>query len=81
MPWRKFAKHAMLNHLRITGWPRKVRPPGGSFELKSLGVRALHALVARFIDCVRKGETPDNVLRVERWTEGMLRSFPFCCCC
>jgi hypothetical protein len=70
----------MQNHLRIAGWPKKVKPPGGSFDVKSLSVLALRALVVRYIECVKKGQPPDNVPRVERWTEGLFRSFPFCCC-
>jgi hypothetical protein len=71
MHWRKFSSNAMLNHLRITGWPKKVLPPGPGFDLKSLSTTSLRTLVVRFIDCVRKGIPADDVPRVERWTDGM----------
>jgi hypothetical protein len=80
MRWRKFCGNAMVHCLRLAGWPKKVLPPGPGFDLKSLGTRPLRALVARFIEGVRKGIPADNVPRLERWTDGAGHLFSFCGC-
>jgi hypothetical protein len=78
MHWRLWPRTARIYFLRIINWPAGVPAPGPDFDLKTLDMIDLGALVEQYIENKRNGTPVGIVPRIVRWTDG---GHCLLCCC
>jgi hypothetical protein len=72
MHWRLWLKTAKTHQLRIINWPAGVQAPGPNFDLKTLDMVDLGALVEAYIEHKQNGGPGTLLPKIVRWTEGSI---------